>query len=72
MSWKVKCVIDTCKSLMPFEAHLRSAKHRFVGYSSDLSVDSWTIQQGLVQVQWVRSEYTLEWAAVLEIGSGWS
>jgi SAM-dependent methyltransferase len=71
MRWQRKCLIDTCKGIVPCRDQLRALKYRLISYTPDASKDAWTIEQGLRQVALIRSVLSLESASVLEIGSGW-
>jgi hypothetical protein len=71
MSWRTKCVIDSAKAILPFQAQLRQLKDRVSPYRFDPRFDVPTIEQGLRQVEWVRSVLPVEGACVLEVGSGW-
>ena len=71
MRWQVKCVIDSAKALLPFQAQLRRLKDRIVPYRSSLSRDIQTIEQGICQVEWVNGAVPVKGASVLEVGSGW-
>jgi SAM-dependent methyltransferase len=71
MRWQSKCLIDTCKAVIPFRDHLRVLKYRVLPFTADEAKDAWTIEQGLTQVEWIRSLIPIENATVLEIGSGW-
>ncbi len=71
MRWQSKCLLDTCKGVVPFRDQLRVLKYRVVPFTPDAGKDAWTIEQGLTQVEWIGSGIRLEGASVLEIGSGW-
>jgi len=71
MRWQLKCLVDTAKAMLPFEQRLRKAKYRVFRYEEKLGRESWTIKQGLQQIDWIRSVKSLESATVLEVGSGW-
>src|SRR5579862_2049472 len=71
MRWQWKCLIDTAKALLPYEHQLRKAKYQLFSYREEAGRDSWTIQEGLEQIDWIRSVRPLESLSVLEVGSGW-
>lgn len=72
MRWQVKCLIDNCKGLIPFQDSLRRFKRRIVPYQPVISRGAFAIDEGLIQVQWLRETLgTLEGKRILEIGSGW-
>jgi SAM-dependent methyltransferase len=69
--WQIKCVIDSCKAMVPFGDRLRSIKYRLKPYAPHPLNNEWTIKQGLLQVEWMSAIRSLEGASVLEVGSGW-
>ena len=72
MRWQMKCLIDNCKGLVPFQNTLRTLKRRVIPYRPSLSRGAFAIEEGLIQVQWLRENLgTLEGKKILEIGSGW-
>lgn len=72
MRWQYKCLIDGCKGVLPFQDQLRALKYRLIAYKPDPpSTDAWTIQEGLIQLEWIRGIRSIQSAAVLEIGTGW-
>ena len=71
MRWQSKCFIDACKGVVPFKDRLRSLKYRVAPFTPDAGKDAYTIEQGLAQVDWIRSLIPIEGASLLEIGSGW-
>src|SRR5260370_20000140 len=71
MRWQAKCVIDSAKAVLPFQAKLRRLKDRISPYQPNLDEDMYTIAQGLRQVEWVSGFLPIKGASVLEIGSGW-
>jgi SAM-dependent methyltransferase len=72
MRWQVKCLIDNGKGLIPFQHSLRRLKRCVVPYRPSLSRGGYAIEEGLIQVQWLREIFgTLEAKRILEIGSGW-
>jgi SAM-dependent methyltransferase len=71
MSWQAKCVIDSAKGVLPFQAQLRRLKDRISPYQPNHRRDLHTIAQGIRQVQWVSEVVAIKGASVLEIGSGW-
>lgn len=72
MRWQVKCLVDNCKGLVPFQDTVRRLKRRVVPYRPVLSRGAYAIEEGLIQVQWLRETLgTLEGKSILEIGSGW-
>lgn len=71
MRWQRKCFIDSCKGIVPFQDQLRRIKYRFFPYPADPWNNACTIEQGLMQIESLRSVCSLEDASVLEIGSGW-
>jgi SAM-dependent methyltransferase len=71
MRWQTKCVIDSAKALLPFQAQLRRIKDTIAPYQPSPQIDVHTIAQGLVQIDWVGRALPLQGAQVLEIGSGW-
>jgi SAM-dependent methyltransferase len=71
MRWQAKCVIDSAKAVLPFQAKLRRLKDRISPYQPNLDQDMYTIAQGLRQVEWVSGFLPIKGASVLEIGSGW-
>jgi SAM-dependent methyltransferase len=71
MRWQTKCVIDSAKALLPFQAQLRRIKDRIAPYQPSSRTDVHTIAQGLKQIDWLSRAMPLQGASVLEIGSGW-
>jgi SAM-dependent methyltransferase len=71
MRWQTKCVIDSAKALLPFQAQLRRIKDGITPYRPSPHIDGHTIAQGLKQIDWVGRAVPLRGASVLEIGSGW-
>jgi len=72
MRWQVKCLIDNCKGLVPFQDKLRTLKRRVVPYRPSFSRAAFAIDEGLLQAQWLREALgTLQGKRILEIGSGW-
>lgn len=72
MGWRKRCLINTAKALVPFHSYLRLAQYKFRPYQEDSRRDAWTIQQGLRQIDWIRSVTTFEGKSALEVGSGWA
>jgi len=70
-SWYLKCVVDSCKALIPFQNQIRDVKYRLVPYAGDPWISESTIRQGLDQIANIRAVRTLEGSVVLEVGSGW-
>ncbi len=70
-SWQLKCVVDSCKALIPFQNQIRDIKYRIVPYVGDAWNNEATIRQGLDQIANIKTVRPLEGAAVLEVGSGW-
>jgi SAM-dependent methyltransferase len=70
-SWYLKCVVDSCKALVPFQNQIRDVKYRFIPYVGDAWNNELTIRQGLNQIADIRAVRSLEGATVLEVGSGW-
>ncbi len=61
MRWQTKCLIDNCKGLIPFQDRLRRFKRRVIPYRPSLSRGAYAIEEGLIQVQWLRESLgTLE------------
>ena len=72
MPWQVKCLIDNCKGLIPFQDSLRRLKRRVVSYQPIFSRGEFAIEEGLIQVQWLQETLgTLQGKRILEVGSGW-
>jgi SAM-dependent methyltransferase len=72
MRWQIKCFIDNCKGMVPFQDKFRKFKRRLVPYRPSLSRGAYAIDEGIVQVQWLRDALgTLVGKTILEIGSGW-
>lgn len=72
MRWQVKCLIDNCKGLIPFQDSLRRFKRRVVPYQPIFSRGAFAIDEGLIQVEWLQETLgTLQGKRILEIGSGW-
>jgi SAM-dependent methyltransferase len=72
MSWQMKCFIDNCKGLIPFQYSLRKLKRRVGPYHPCLPRGAYAINEGLIQIQWLCDTLgRLEGKTVLEIGSGW-
>ena len=71
MRWQAKCVIDSAKGALPFQAQLRRLKYRISPYQPNLREDPHTIAQGIRQVEWVSGVLPIKGASVLEVGSGW-
>jgi SAM-dependent methyltransferase len=72
MRWQVKCLIDNCKGLVPFQHTLRKFKRRLVPYQPSLSRGAYAIDEGMIQVEWIHEVLgTLEGKIILEIGTGW-
>lgn len=72
MRWQVKCLVNNCKGLVPFQDSMRRLKRRAVTYRPVLSRADFAIGEGIVQVQWLEENLgTLEGRRILEIGSGW-
>ena len=71
MRWQAKCVIDSAKGALPFQAQLKRLKDRISPYQPNLRQDMHTIAQGIHQVEWVSGFLPIKGASVLEIGSGW-
>jgi SAM-dependent methyltransferase len=70
MNWKLRCAINTCKALVPFHERLRQWK-RMRAYAGDAHNEQQTIDQGLLQIEWISGEIQLAAANVLEVGTGW-
>lgn len=70
-SWHVKCVVDSCKALIPFQNQIRDIKYRIVPYVGDTWNNEETIRQGLDQIANIRAVRPLGGLSVLEVGSGW-
>jgi SAM-dependent methyltransferase len=72
MRWQMKCLIDNAKGLIPFQPALRHFKRRVIPYRPALARGAYAIEEGLVQVRWLREFLgTLAGKRILEIGSGW-
>lgn len=72
MRWELRAAVDAAKACVPFQAPLRRLKHRYVGYDDKPGREAWTIEEGLVQIGWLRDAgFCFERATVLEIGTGW-
>ncbi len=71
MRWQAKCLLDSCKGVVPFRDNLRVLKYRVAPFTPDDGKDASTIEEGLTQVEWIRSLMPLEGSSILEIGSGW-
>lgn len=71
MKWYVKSAIDNVKGLLPAQDFLRRVKRRYVPYQTNLSRGSFAIDEGLLQIEWLRSRMSLPGATVMEIGTGW-
>jgi hypothetical protein len=70
-SWQLKCVVDSCKALIPFQNQIRDIKYRIVPYVGDPWNNEATIRQGLDQIADIRAVRPIGGTAVLEVGSGW-
>ena len=72
MRWQVKCLIDNCKGLFPFQNAWRRFKRRVTPYRTSLERAAFAIDEGTVQIQWLREALgTLAGKSILEVGSGW-
>src|SRR5260370_37870835 len=71
MRWQAKCVIDSAKAVLPFQAKLTRLKDRISPYQPNLDQDMYTIAQGLRQVEWVSGCLPITGGSVLEIGVCW-
>ena len=71
MRWQWKCLVDNLKGLVPFGSYIRRRKYDFIQYRSLHDRADWALEEGLMQLEWLRSARSLEGAVVLEIGSGW-
>ena len=72
MRWQLKCFVDNCKGLIPFQHTLRGLKRRVIPYQPIFSRGAYAIEEGLIQIQWMREALgTLEGKRILEVGSGW-
>jgi len=71
MKWQMKCLVDSLKAILPFQAQMRKFKDSISPYQPVVSDNDHTISQGIRQVQWVREVVNLADSTVLEIGSGW-
>ena len=72
MRWQMKALLDNCKGLVPFQNTLRRLKRRVVPYRPSYSRGAYAIDEGLIQVQWLRETLgPLDGKKILEIGSGW-
>ncbi len=71
MRWKVRCAINTCKALTPFHQRLRELKRSRTAYVADAPNELVTVEQGLLQIDWIGAERRVDSATVLEIGTGW-
>jgi hypothetical protein len=70
-SWRVKCFVDSCKALLPFQNQIRDIKYRLVPYTGNPLNNEATIRQGLDQIDDIRAVRPLRGLTVLEVGSGW-
>src|SRR3954463_2109160 len=66
--WKVKCVIDSVKATIPFQATIRRWKDAMLGYHRNPRIDANTIRDGLRAVEWLGD---CNDRVILEVGSGW-
>ena len=71
MNWKVRCVMNTCKALVPFHKQIRDWKRTSQAYVPDERNNKDTIENGLLQIEWLRGVCDLSQASVLEVGTGW-
>jgi SAM-dependent methyltransferase len=72
MRWQMKCLVDNCKGLVPFQDTVRRLKRRVIPYQPIFSRGEYAIEEGLIQVQWLQEALgTLEGKRILEVGSGW-
>jgi len=70
--WQLKCVVDNCKGVLPFQDKFRKLKRHLVPYRPSLTRAQLVIEEGMMQVQWLREAAgSLQDKTVLEIGSGW-
>jgi SAM-dependent methyltransferase len=70
MSWKLRLAINTCKALVPFHQQLREWKNSRA-WNGDRSDARETIEQGLLQIEWLKTQFDLREASTLEVGTGW-
>jgi SAM-dependent methyltransferase len=70
MHWKLRCALNTCKALVPFHQRLREWK-RSKKYAGDEWNERSTIEQGLLQIEWIGMARRVDQATVLEVGTGW-
>jgi SAM-dependent methyltransferase len=71
MGWQTKCVIDSAKALLPFQAQLRRFKDSVTPYQPQAAFDIPAVEQGLRQIDWVNGAVPVKGATVMEVGSGW-
>ena len=71
MRWYWKCLLNSAKALVPFQTPLRRLKHEWCGYRTDPVNDRETINQGLLQLEWIRAVRPVDQTVVLEVGTGW-
>lgn len=71
MDWYWKCAIDSVKGILPFQNQLRALKYKLIPYRGDPANERSTIEQGILQVEWVRRARPWEGIVVLEVGTGW-
>jgi hypothetical protein len=71
MGWRRKCLVDNLKGLVPFGAYIRRRKYDFIQYRSLHERADWALEEGLMQLEWIRRARSLEGNVVLEIGTGW-
>ncbi len=69
--WLRHALAGKCKSLIPFAGFLRDVRSRTREYSSTLDRGDWALEEGLLQVEWLKHHRAVEGATVLEVGSGW-
>lgn len=63
--------MDSVKGILPFQSRLRALKYKLIPYPGDPANERSTIEQGILQVEWVRQVRRWEGIVVMEIGTGW-
>lgn len=70
MYWQVRFLRNAISGLIPFTENLRKLKRKLPAYP--VSVDEWTLEQGIKQIKILRSlGYEIRGKRVMEIGTGW-
>ena len=69
--WLLHALASKFKSFLPFAEFLRDGRNRTREYSSTLDRGDWALEEGLLQVEWLKHYRAVEGATVLEVGSGW-